>query len=730
MPVEVNVGPQVLTINHGSTFVVSDLHGEIAGDSEQGMFRNDTRFVSSYRIYTNGERCVLLTSGTPTSYLARVYMMNGAFATEEGEVPQGTLGVVITRAVTEGLHEDVDVTNHGMQPVRFNLEIAVRSDFADLFEVKAHRFVRRGRITTELHDDGTEVRTIYVNRDFRRELCYHFLNSGSLPVYANGRATFDVRLEPGATWHTCTDYAFIRDHEAAAATPARTCATDFSHDTFDDLQRRWVEQATRLTSENEEIYRFYRQSVEDMGALRLYEHDVAEDAWLPAAGVPWFVALFGRDSLIASLQSMLVNPGFARGALRTLARLQATQVDDWRDAEPGKIPHDLRVGELAHFNRVPHTPYYGTADATPLYLVTLHEAWRWLGDPGLLRQYRDVALRCLEWIDRYGDLDGDGFQEYRTRSPQGYENMGWKDSGDAVVYPDGRQVRQPKALCELQGYVFDAWLRMAEVFDELDDAERAATLRHKAAELRQRFEAAFWCEDLGFYAFCLDPDKQPVRVVSSNAGHLLWSGIASPARAARVVRRFFEPDMWTGLGVRTLSSGNPAYNPFSYQRGSVWPHDNGIIALGFKRYGFATEAARLARDVSEAASRFASHRLPELYAGIERRPGGFPVQYLGANVPQAWAAGSLFHLLQAVLGIQADAPHERLYVDPQLPHWLPEVTLHGVAIGSAQVDLRFTRVSESKSEWDATVRRGRVEVQAQPWAPLRLSTPASEALRR
>jgi glycogen debranching enzyme len=716
MAVEVSVGPQVLTINHGATFVVSDMQGEIAPASGQGMFSNDTRFVSSYRLYTNGQRCILLTSATPTYYLARIYMKNRTFATEEGEIEEGTLEIVVTRAVSDGLHEDIDVTNYGMRPVRFNLEIAVRSDFADVFEVKAQHFVRRGHVTTELCENGTAVRTSYVNRDFSRELYYCFVDSGSAPVYANGRATFDVQLEPGAAWHTCTDYNFIHGgHDGASE---RRCRGGFAHGAFDEMQRRWRETATRLTSENEEVYRFYRQSVEDMAALRLYAHDLTDDQWTPAAGVPWFVALFGRDSLIASLQNMLVSPGFARGALRTLARYQATEIDDWRDAEPGKILHELRVGELAHFNRIPHTPYYGTADATPLYLVTLHEAWRWLGDVTLLREHRDVALRCLEWIDRYGDLDGDGFQEYRTRSPQGYENMGWKDSGDAVVYPDGRQVRQPKALCELQGYVFDAWLRMAEVFEALGEPDRVAALRAKAAQLQQRFEAAFWCEDIGCYAFCLDPDKQPVRVVTSNAGHLLWSGIASPERAGRVVRRFFERDMWTGFGIRTLSAGNPAYNPHSYQRGSVWPHDNGIIALGFKRYGYAAEAARVARDVSAAASQFASHRLPELYAGIERSPSGFPVQYLGANVPQAWAAGSVFHLLQAMLGLQADAPHERLYVDPQLPHWLPEVTLHGLRIGQAQVDVQFRRVGEG-SEWDATVRSGRVEVQRQPWTPSR-----------
>jgi glycogen debranching enzyme len=259
---------------------------------------------------------------------------------------------------------------------------------------------------------------------------------------------------------------------------------------------------------------------------------------------------------------------------------------------------------------------------------------------------------------------------------------------------------------------------MAEVFDALGEGDRAGALRQQAKELQHRFEEAFWCEDLDCYALCLDPDKQPVRVVTSNAGHLLWSGIADPGHARRVVQRLLAPDMSSGWGVRTLSTRHPAYNPLSYQRGSVWPHDNGILALGFRRYGFAAEAARVARDVSEAASHFAGHRIPELYAGIERRPGSFPVQYLGANVPQAWAAGSIFHLLQAILGLQADAPNGRLHVDPALPRWLPDVTLQGLAVGGARVDLRFRRVGE-RSEWDATVRQGQIEVSTHPWTPTR-----------
>jgi glycogen debranching enzyme len=712
MPSEIRVGPPLLTINEGSTFMVTDLGGEIAADTELGVFADDTRFVSYYAIFANGEPWSPLTSAATTYYAARVHLGNRQFATEEYDVPEQTLCLVISRTIGDGgVHEDLDVTNFGQTRVRFNLEVALRCDFADIFEVKSRRFIRRGRIVTEWDDAAHELRTTYTNGDFQRAFTYSALASGTPPGYANGRVTFEIDLAPAAAWHTCCHYIL------AGRTPARRCyLADSAETEVDRLQRQWRETATGLTSANEDVYRLYHQSVEDMGALRLHDRDFAPDVWLAAAGVPWFVAVFGRDSLIASLQNMIVAPGFARGTLKTLARLQAAQEDDWRDAQPGKIPHEVRVGELAHLGRIPHTPYYGTADATPLYLIVLHEAWRWLGDDALLREHRDVALGCLDWIDRSGDLDGDGFQEYRTRSPKGYENMGWKDAGDAVVYPDGTPVRQPKALCELQGYVFDAWMRMAEVFEALGELERATSLRAKAAALRARFEEHFWREELGCYAYALDAEKRPVDTIVSNPGHCLWSGIAAPERAKRVVARFLEPDMWSGWGIRTLSARHPAYNPVSYQRGSVWPHDNGIIALGFKRYGFVAEASRVFRDVSEAASHFVSYRLPELYAGIERRPGTFPVLYPGANVPQAWAAGSVFHLLQAILGLHADAPRRRLQVDPDLPRWLPDVTLRGLKVGRATLDLRFWREGE-RTRWEPSVREGSVDVQHEPWTP-------------
>jgi glycogen debranching enzyme len=722
MAFQVNVDPAVLTINQGNTFMVTQQDGQISSEGEQGVFSNDTRFVSYYAIFADGQPWVRLNSATTAYYSSLVYLTNAEIETENGTIAPGTLALTLTRVASDGIHEDIDITNHGLHAVKFNLEIAIRSDFADIFEVKAHHFVRRGNIVTYANETEQKFSTSYTNRDFHRCFTYQIRNASSPPQSANGRINFVVELDPAATWHACGYYILKIDGDRDLSgqtprkdrTPSAQCY-QLPSDT-ETLQQQWYSQATQITTAQEEIYRLYQRSIEDMSALRLYDHDLAPDVWIPAAGVPWFVSIFGRDSLIVSLQNMIVHPKFALGALKKLGDLQATTIDDWRDAQPGKILHELRTGELAHFNRIPHTPYYGTADATPLYLIVLHETWKWTGDLTLLHDYRDIALRCLDWIDHYGDLDGDGFQEYQSRSSQGIENQGWKDSGDAVVYPDGSLVKAPKALCELQGYVFDAWMRMAEVFSAIGEPDRAVELQRKAKDLQTRFEQAFWCEDLGYYAFALDPDKQPVRSIASNPGHCLWSGMISPERAELVIRRLMDPELWSGWGIRTLSSKHSSFNPNSYHCGSVWAHDNGIIALGCKRYGFSTEAAHIARGISGAASHFQNYRMPEAYAGIQAQKNAFPVQYIQANVPQAWALGSVFHLLQAILGLQADAPNHRLYVDPDLPEWLPNITLHQLVIGNATVDLRFWREG-GHTCWDAEVKQGSIKVEQKSWQP-------------
>ena len=692
MALKVEVGPPQIAIHHGQTVLVTELDAQIGWPSDRGLFFFDTRVLSSWAIYANGVPWELLNGGAISYYSAKIYLTNRAIPTEDGAIPPRTLGLVVSRSISGGMHEDLDVTNNGLKRVRFQLEIVLRSDFADIFEVKSGSIVRRGRIATEWSASRQRLRTAYRNADFKRSMTVAAVGIGTKAVYANGRISFEVSLAPGEAWHCCLLYSLTEGDRHFSAPDH--CVSDSHKLPHAETLADWLRTVLKIHTSNEEFYRLYRQALEDMAALRLPIRGTDHMVFLPAAGLPWFVAPFGRDSLIVSLQNILIYPEFARGALEILGSLQATERDDYRDAEPGKILHEMRYGELAHFKLIPHTPYYGTADATPLYLITLHATWRATGDRGLLEHHLGTAERCLAWIDDYGDRDDDGFQEYQTRSPVGYENMSWKDSGDAVVYPDGSLVKGPKALCELQGYVYAAWLGMAEVFDELGKHKQARELRAKAADLFRRFNDAFWDDDLGFYAYALDGDKEKVLSVASNPGHCLWAGIVPPERAAKVVERLLAPDMWTPWGIRTLSSRHPAFNPYNYQTGSIWPHDNAIIALGLKRYGFGAEAARIARAISEAGSHFLFNQLPELYTSTERQEAAFPVQYLGANVPQAWAAGSVFSLLRAMLGLVPDARDGKLYVDPELPAWLPDLTVSDLRVHQHRFDIRFWRDGE------------------------------------
>jgi glycogen debranching enzyme len=690
MTFKVQVGAAQIAIHQGQTVLLTETDGRVNWPSKCGLYFRDTRVISAWAIFANGEQWDLLNGGAVAPQAARIFLTNRSFATEDGPVAARTLGLEIGRQVDGGLHEDIDITNNSQKPVRFNLEVAMRADFADIFEVKGENIVRRGHIVTSWSAKKEILRITYRNQDFCREVIVRTGDGDGKPtVYANGRLSFDIALKPGKAWHRCLTYDLVDGAKRTRASKECThsSATSGHSRNIDEWQRTVL----KIETSNEEFYRCYDQGVQDMAALRLPLQGTDHMVFVPAAGLPWFVALFGRDTLIVSLQTMIVYPEFAAGTLEVLAEYQATERDDYRDAEPGKILHELRYGELAHFKLIPHTPYYGTADATPLYLIALHAAWKATGDRTLIERHLPNAEACLIWIDKYGDRDGDGFQEYQTRSSAGYENMAWKDSGDSVMYPDGTLVGGPKALCELQGYVYDAWLRMAEIYDELDNKRRANRLRKKAAVLFKQFNEVFWDEKSGFYAFALDGDKKKVLSVASNVGQCLWSGIIAPKRAAAVVKRLMQKDMWSGWGIRTLSSDHPSFNPYNYQTGAVWPHDNSLIVLGMRRYGFDAEAAALARDISGAASHFLLNQLPELYAGLQRDPTSFPVQYLGANVPQAWAAGTPFVLLQAMLGLHQDAPRGKLYVDPALPAWLPDVKLIDLRLGRRRFDIRFWR---------------------------------------
>jgi glycogen debranching enzyme len=427
--------------------------------------------------------------------------------------------------------------------------------------------------------------------------------------------------------------------------------------------------------------------------LRLLVNDgPVEGGRYVAAGIPWFATLFGRDSLLTAMQSLAFRPQLAVETLEVLAALQATEVDDFRDAEPGKILHELRVGETARAGELPHSPYYGSVDSTPLWLVLLGATYDWTGDRALVDRLWPNALAALRWIDEWGDRDGDGFVEYERRSPRGLLNQGWKDSGDAIRDRTGRESKAPIALAEVQGYVYDAKLRMARLATIRGDAALTARLTREAALLRDRFEEAFWVEDQRYYAMALDGEKRQADAVGSNAGHCLWSGIVSPERARDVADKLLGPALFSGWGIRTYASNQRGYNPFGYHTGTVWPHDTSLAAAGLKRYGFQDEANRLVGHMLEAAQHFSEFRLPELFCGFDRETAPMPVPYPVACSPQAWSAGAVFMFLQTMLGIRAHADTRELeLLRPNLPDWLAKVTVSNLRIGEASVDLLFHR---------------------------------------
>jgi glycogen debranching enzyme len=466
--------------------------------------------------------------------------------------------------------------------------------------------------------------------------------------------------------------------------------------------------APRIDSDHELLNRTLDRSLADLVTLR--NDGPADGEHYLAAGIPWFATLFGRDSIIAALETVAFIPSLAVSTLTVLARLQATADDPWHDAEPGKILHEMRTGEMARAGETPHDAYYGSIDSTPLWLILLGATHAWTGDDALLEQLWPNALAALAWIDDYGDPDGDGFVEYSRRSRLGLLNQGWKDSGDAIRHTNGLPADGPIALAEVQGYVYSAKRSMARLARHRGESELALRLDSAADELRVQFDAAFWLPDARYYAMALDGEKRPVASIGSNPGQALWTGIVPASRAARVGERMLEPDMFSGWGVRTFAAGQPGYNPVGYHTGSIWPHDNALIAAGLKANGAADGANLLAGRLIEAAQWFPDMRLPELFCGFARTDVGAPVAYPVACSPQAWSAAAPFFLLQTMLGLRADASARRLeLVHPTLPDWLGRVTVTGLPVGGDTVDLLVHRW-RGRTSAELLGRHGSVDV--------------------
>jgi glycogen debranching enzyme len=685
-----------LRILEGATFCICDELGDLNGNVE-GLFAEDTRFLSSLRLTINGHRPLLLSSDK-IEYFSAAFFMRNPLA--DGLEPDA-LSIRRERFIGDGMQDSFAVQNQSMERVEFDLELDVGADFADIFAVKDFDFALGDPVRAKALPDSRPVEYDPTRNQFV------MADDGDLPLKTQvifsqpgevdgSKMVFHLALEPRERWDLHVEVFPLPDGELVAPRFAELRFGEEVGHVRDSLAA-WQLRVPQLRASWDALGHAFGQSVSDLASLRM-RSDNGAIGKLPGAGVPWFMTVFGRDTIITCLQTLLFGPELARTALEVLADLQAKQDDASRDAEPGKIVHEVRHGKAA---RTWHERYYGTADATPLYLILLSEVWRWTDDAALVRDLKAPALAALDWIGKYGDRDGDGFVEYERRTEHGLENQSWKDSWDSQRFHDGRLAQTPIAPCEVQGYVYDAKRRVAELAREVwRDRELAARLDGEADELRKRFDEAFWVEERGgFYALALDADKQRVDSLCSNIGHLLWSGIVPPKRVDAIVDQLMGDDLWSGWGVRTMSTADAGYNPLSYHNGTVWPHDNSIIAAGLARYARWPEAQRVIQRMLTAAQHF-NYQLPEVFAGMRRSETPFPIAYPTAARPQAWAAGTPVLLLQSLLGLQPDRRRHALetVAPPELPSWAGTIRLSGIrAFGTL---------------WDARLEDGAVRVDA------------------
>ena len=646
----------LVRILDGNTFVVSDRRGDIEASATDpaGLFAWDTRFLSRWVLTVGGQRLTALSTDDLNFFETRFFLVPGT-----GTVyVNANLTVIRQRAVGDGFRESLRLLNHQEKAVDLAIRIDVGCDFADLFEVK-DALTKQGTYGTRV-EDGTLVMS-YERDTFHRATT---VSSSEAPGKVDdGGLEFDVRIEPHGSW---TTELSVRPSTVRQGVPSvLPGGSSGTHRNRLEELDAWLSAAPRLVTDSDQLAATYRRSLVDLAALR-FSPAIAGARSLPAAGLPWFMTMFGRDSILTSLQSLPFTPELAATTLRVLGDWQGSRVDDFRDEDPGRILHELRYGELTAFQERPHSPYYGSADSTPLWLVLLDEYERWTGDSDLVREFEPEARAALHWIDTYADLQGNGYIAYQRRNEEtGLENQCWKDSWDSISYRDGRIPGFPRATCELQGYAYDAKVRAARLARSFwNDPGFAEDLERQAADLKARFDRDFWVEDGEYYALALGPDGTRVDALSSNVGHLLWSGIVDAAKAPAIARHLLGPRLFSGWGIRTLAEGEARYNPIGYHVGSVWPFDNSFIAWGLRRYGFKTEAARVAAGVLDAAD-FFEGRLPEAFGGYERTLTRYPVQYPTACSPQAWSTGAPLLFLRTMLGLETIDDH--LIVDPAVP---------------------------------------------------------------
>jgi glycogen debranching enzyme len=665
------VGGGTVTLLEGSSFCLCEPTGDISHGSSQGLFFRDTRMLSAWQLRLDDEAVEPLAVMTEAPYRA-TFLSRGR---PRAGLADSTLLVERQRFVGAGMREDIVLRNLGREAAACTLTIRVEADFADLFEVKAGTVRRRGHHSIEHGGGELRLARRWLGQD--REV--HVTAAGA--ITSADTITFRVIVPARGSWRTTVQVSPVVDGEE----PPQSFPPDRPVEVSVPAVRAtaWRAAGPSLVVKDDTLRHTLARSRSDLGALRIFDPHQPDRAAV-AAGAPWFMALFGRDSIITSLMTIAMDPALALGTARTLARYQGKRLDPVTEEQPGRIPHELRFGDasLALGGNV----YYGTADATPLFVMLLGELRRWGADRDQVHALLPHADRAMEWIEKYGDCDGDGFVEYRRATDRGLVNQGWKDSWDGITFADGRIAEAPIALCEVQGYVYAAYLARALLAEETGDQEGARHWREKAARLKRAFNERFWLPGRGWYALGLDRGKRPIDSLASNMGHLLWTGIVEEDKAAAVADRLLSPEMFSGWGVRTLAATMGAYNPMSYHNGSVWPHDNGIIAAGLMRYGFVEHAQQVACAVLDAAGEF-DGRLPELMCGFDRSQYPRPVPYPTACSPQAWAAATPVELLRVLLRAEPCLPHGRIRLDPALPPRFGALLLRDVPLGNTRVRL-------------------------------------------
>ncbi len=707
---------QAVVIKDEDVFFLCDRDGRVPLKESHGygLYYHDCRFLNGYEVQIASTPPSKLAATAHKGFEADLELTNPDLRMGGGKLIQKEdLGIHWTRtidAAQRALYDRFTVENYSLDAVEFPLSFRFGSKFEDVFTVRGMPTKVRG----DLHEprwEGGKLLFVYGGADgIRRSLTVSFSEA---PTKTDGAAAeFDLRLEGRQSKKLVVTLA-LAEARGDGEPPGHQPTPDIERvrDRLQHSFQSWVKSEPQVDTDSHLVNCVMTRSVAD---LRILLSELQGKRFF-AAGVPWYVTLFGRDSLISALQFLAYAPEVAQQTLRLLASYQGTKEDAWRDEEPGKIMHELRVGELAHTDQIPQTPYYGTIDATPLFLILLSRHAAWTGSLDLFHDLRGNVEHALQWMAKYGDPTGDGYLAYQVKSKKGLGNQGWKDSGDSMVNADGSLAKPPIALAEVQGYVYLAKTGLAELYRRAGDGERAKQLTEEAAALRQRFNRDFWLEDRGVFAMALQAGKKPCAVVSSNAGQVLWSGIADRDKAAKTVRRLVADDMFSGWGIRTLSEQEKRYNPIGYHLGTVWPHDNSIILHGFRNYGFDQEAARVCNGIVDAARHFPSDRLPEVFAGFRESDWGIPVHYPVACHPQAWAAGSVPYMLATLLGLDPYAfEHKLRVVRPLLPRDAGRVTLRRLRVGQAEVDLEFTRAANGRADCQVLRTQGRLDVEIEP----------------